>query len=170
MAHAVPGPGGEPDAKQDWFAEFAEEEPQTGPAPPDLELHRVGPERAPSDSRLIDPSTAIDDWSTASATPMPEALAARSNWFALNRSRDDRRHGRVMRLVALAAGVVALAAWWFVPRLGGDVTLPEVPPQAAPSPAPPPPAPPPIDPAPAPVTAAPVTSAPAPDAPKPTAR
>jgi len=62
-----------------------------------------------------------------------------------------------MRFVALAAGLVALAAWWIVPRLAADVTVPSLPPQHGQVTAAPLPPPPPID-----VASAPAARAPAP--------
>jgi hypothetical protein len=141
MANAVSGPGSAPDT-YDWFADFAEEEPAA--------------DEAASETLLIDRASAFDGWSSASATPA-SPIDYRAEPVSAVRLP---RHGGAMRLIALAAAIVALAAWWIVPRLAQEVTVPSLPPQPAPLPAPPLPAPPPLDSAPA--VAAPVAAAPPP--------
>jgi hypothetical protein len=135
MANAVPGPGGASDAHYDWFNDFAEEEPEV-PAREESAFDAFA-----SETRLIDRSTAIDSWATASPTPASDEEFGLADQPAFQLP----RHGAPMRFVALGVGVVALAAWWIVPRLTADVGVPALPPQVAPMPSPPMPAPPPIE-------------------------
>ena len=151
MAHVVPGPGGVPEANHDWFADFAEEEPEV-PARRD---DNSGDGAFDSFTPEADvPAAPIDDRSLLRLSEGEPGLHSLGDG------------GRAVRFVALAAGLVALAAWWIVPRLGAEVAVPNLPPQPAPLVAPALPPPPPIDVASAPAASAP-TAAPAPQVSKP---
>jgi len=147
MAHAVSGPGSAPEAHHDWFADFAEEEPEVPASRPDDSSDPAFDSFTP-EHRLAEAHPLSS--TTAAATVVRPALRCLGE--------GGPHHGRAMRFVALAAGLVALAAWWIVPRLAADVTVPNLPAQRATATAPALPSPPPLDVASAPAAAAPAPS------------